>query len=98
MGCLFYFRLQDADNPDRAFIARYEFASSQNSITAPSLLSYSHSSILPYLSYPASLLRERLAGVDAKNSGSWWFEFSEGDDGRMKMKAGGPSGADYRAR
>lgn len=77
-------------------IDRYRFARDHRSYVAPSLLPSAHKSILPYLSYPASLLRSRLAAIENVGSTfSFEFDFQGGAEAR-ELKRGGSLADFYR--
>ncbi len=72
--------------PPLGFEQWFVFASIHDSITVPSLIPQAHKSVLPFLSYPAGVLRERveaLVGETAKNGGDrgmWYFEIVYGKE------------------
>jgi hypothetical protein len=77
---------------------RYHFARDHRSYVAPSLLPSAVKSVLPYLAYPASLLRERVGEIEMQGS-SFSFEFipaqNEGSIGTLQR--GGANPDFYRA-
>ncbi|KAH8084097.1 hypothetical protein HD553DRAFT_342487 [Filobasidium floriforme] len=82
--------------PPRGFEKWYHFARDHRSYVAPSLYPIAHQSVLPYLSYPASLLRSRLSAIENVGS-TFTFEFDfEGGGEAKSLKRGGALAEFYR--
>lgn len=77
---------------------RYHFARDHRSYVAPSLLPSAVKSVLPYLAYPASLLRERVGEAEMHGS-SFSLEFvpAADEDGTGTLQRGGANPDFYRA-
>jgi hypothetical protein len=79
-------------------LCRYHFARDHRSYVAPSLLPSAVKSVLPYLAYPASLLRERVGEAEMHGS-SFSFEFvpAADEEGTGTLQRGGANPDFYRS-
>jgi hypothetical protein len=74
---------------------RYHFASSHNSLTLPSLIPQAHLSVLPFLAYPGSTLRQRAEIL--KDQDAIWRLTVTKDDKKFKYKVDGKAARSGRA-